>query len=346
MVDKTKIEGVRLVLHPGMPKCGSSSIQASLICNLKILQKAKIFILDKHFRIRDEIARADPHGIPYSIIFECLNDERNLEFELRECCRKIKEKHNIDAFDLVLSSELLSFIGTERGFKFHTILSRLFENNLVLIAIRAPWDQQFSHWRQSDYRKGLSFDKYVELYRDQNGTSGKYWNSRIEKFVELYKKVRVISLDTNGSFVDEFYKQILEQNIDLKKIHSKSNRSLSPVFCEVLSKYPEFFKDEVNDNRNVLKRHKNVLDSAVPSNSFFFSNDVLPEHSELIDQSKKHFLDEYFVVLDKYSAYSSEELETMRDKLSYNRKYKVIETDVDKLTERMLVELVSNLKNI
>jgi hypothetical protein len=342
-----KIKGVRLILHPGMPKCGSSSIQASLISNLKVLKENNIFILDKKLRVRDSVNKSDPHGIPYSIIFECIEGEKDLRSELIECCNFIKEKHGIEEFDLVLSSETLSFICTSRGYEFHKTLSSLFDDCVVLIAIRAPWNQLFSHWRQSDYRKGLTFIQYVDRYFKQSGKSGEYWESRVERFLTLYNDVKIISLDTSNDLVNDFYNSFNDDSLGIKQVTKNSNRSLSPIFCEIMAKYPKAFCDEVNDVRNTIKRHKNILDSIIPSdsnNSLIFSNDLLPEHIELIDKLKCIFIDKYLLLLERFGTTTQNKRIELERILSEKKE---VETSmINDSSELMLVELVSNLKRI
>jgi len=341
-----KIEGVRLILHPGMPKCGSSSIQASLILNLQILRQNNVFILDKKFRIRDSVAKSEPHGIPYSIIFECLDGEKNLELEIRECCRLIKENYHIDSFDLILSSEVLSFIKTVHGHSFHEILSNLFEDSLVIMIIRSPWTQLLSNWRQGGYRHGDSFKKYSEKYLKPSSSPGEYWESRIEEFNKLYGKVNILSLDTSDDIVGDFYRVFIEKKIDLKSFSKKNNRSLSPVFCELMSKYPDVFQDEVNDIRNTIKRHKNILDDLVPSDSIIFSNDALPEHIDQLDKLRLMFMDKYFILLGEYGGHTPKELNDFKNKALNKRQIMVNDVNVNNISELMLVEIISNLKRI
>lgn len=341
-----KIKGVRLILHPGMPKCGSSSIQASLISNLDILRSKKVFILDKNFRVRDELDKQNPHGIPYSIIDECLDKEKDLEIELAECCRLIKEKHNIEEFDLVLSSEVLSFIGTQKGFEFHKVLNSIFESTLVIVIIRAPWNQMFSNWRQGDYRKGLSFNDYVEHHLKKTSKSEAYWESRIEHFMNLYGEVKIISLETSKDIIDDFYKQFLPEGLGIQKVNKRENRSLSPIFCEIIAKNSQFFQDEVNDVRYLIKRHKNILDDILPADSAIFSNNFLPIHYQLIVRLKNLFEKEYFSLLGKYGIHSGDELEALQKNLLESKPIQFDNIDSKNTSELMLAELVSSLKRI
>ncbi|MEP2651767.1 MAG: hypothetical protein ABJH06_07200 [Paraglaciecola sp.] len=346
-------ENVRLILHPGMPKCASSSVQTSLISNREVLRKKNVFVLGADLRIRIETSKDKPHGIPYSIIKKCVSGEVSLTRELQQCCKEIKKDFNVSSFDLVLSSELLGFIGRKDGWQLHEELASIFNDTLVVIIVRNPWQHIFSNWRQGVYRQGLTFKDFSNQKLSTFQNDADYWGSKLSLFELLYDEVKVLSLDISSDIVSDFYFQFLTNVEDLKTISKKSNKSLSPIFCEIMSEFPEDFTDELTAGASDKKGHKNMLkkiciDEVIPST--IFSDTKLKSHTICIQSLKEHFMSTYLSSLEKYGIYSDEDIN------GYARKVSVTDSSLRNIdvsdeatsfseSKRMLAELLRSMKS-
>ena len=342
---------IRLIMHPGMPKCASSSIQTALINNRSRFAQHGKFVLDKNLQIREQTTKENPHGIPYAIIHDVIDGKVNIEEQLTTTCDYIRRKYKVSKFDLILSSELLSFINTERGQIFHSKLANLFSETHVHIVIRAPWKQLLSNWRQGGYRDGSGLTEYLDKTIEPERTLN-YWESRIDYFRYFYCNVNVVSLDAHKDIVTYFLNKILRVSDGFVIPKSKSNPSLSPALCEILATAPHLFESELKDIRNVIKRHKNVLAAVLnpaAKSGKIFSNIAYVKHQEAVIRLRDQYIDSYIESLLK-GGYSEAELTLLKEGLAnepiFNSEELINEQDSDELSnfsESLLLELVQAL---
>tara|TARA_B100000700_G_C15027634_1_gene849005 strand:+ start:1334 stop:2176 length:843 start_codon:yes stop_codon:yes gene_type:complete len=249
-----------LYLHVGMPKCASSSIQTCIINNRKLLSKNGYFVLDKNLSIREDTDKSNPHGIPFAILEDIKKKKANFSEILGKTAQHIYKKHGVARPKFVLSSEYLSSINDKESIELHKEISDNFEYVKVIIVVRNPWNQIYSNWRQGVYRNGVSFFDYAQTFLTKS--SSNYWGERTRGFFNVYSNITFLNLD-DGQILQDFFTEGLSIDCELfKQIKipkKKSNPSLSPVFCEVLAMFPDLFKRELSDKRNVLVRHKTKL---------------------------------------------------------------------------------------
>ena len=333
-----------------MPKCASSSIQAALITKRADLRDNSIYLADKNFKVCKTSSAADPHGIPYSVIFDHIDKKRNVKDLISNTLDSIIEERNDDKFDFLVSSELLSFIGSPEGEAVHSDILSIFDNSLAIIVIRSPWSLVFSNWRQGVYREGITFEEYASKVMRSNQSSKGYFDNRINLFNKYYKEVRIVPIETSTNIVNDFLSNISCSHIlNNNKTHQNRNKSLAPVFCEVMCKFPELFKDEMEDRRNVKPRHKNILSNIVAGNSQFFSDSLTLGQYTTLDTLKDFFQEKYIELLNAYSGLTSSHKDwcCVFDRQISEKYAPFIVNDANRidLVEFMLADVVSNLKH-
>lgn len=285
-------KGVKLIVHPGMPKCASSSIQAALITNLDYLQERSFFVVDRDFKVSIEKSkRKQPYGIPYGVIHDFVDGRLNLEEETSGLVNSILDFNLKDDARLVISSELLSFIATEKGKRFHSKLVSMFENKMAVIVVRSPWSQILSNWRQGVYRTGEGFHDYVKSRISANSQSVGYFQSRIDLFKRFYGEVEVLFIESPGNVVSSFFETIGCPGVEFAR--SVKNRSLSPVFCDAMSRHSSLFEFELDDIRNTLPRHKNILADMLDAGSSVFSDRMTARQFSAMEELFDFFKDQY-----------------------------------------------------
>lgn len=283
---------MELILHPGMPKCGSSSIQHALIGNVSKLADSNIFVLDKSFALSDLNDRKGHYGVPYNIIYDILNGKVKLEELVNNIRDYLERVGRYENSKVVLSSELLSGVNSEAGLNLHEGIERLFDKVSVWIYVRAPWNQFFSNWRQGVYREGFSFNSYAEKRVKETKTEN-FWGKRLAGFYKTYSNVNVVALESLTDVREHFFRNAL--GLENEFVFEKnSNPSLCPIFCDALSLNPRFFESELQDIEYRGYRHKNHLMSLLNNvDSTIFSNLCTVEHFNSLLKLKEIYEPEY-----------------------------------------------------
>lgn len=273
---------MKMILHPGMPKCASSAIQATLISNRMALADAGCYLLDRDFVVSGKEQRVQ-HGIPYGVLYDMIADPEKMHV----LCEGAREKARVLGGDhgrLYLSSEVLSHVNEEEVYGFHQRLAGYFETQ-VIVVVRAPWWWGFSAWKQGPYRTGKSFSLYAQE-RLQRGTDFNTWRMHIENLKRIYGGVQVVCMGGARGVLDDFMRLAFGDSVDSSKFYLPKmvNPSLNPLVCEILGSQPELFKAELEDKRNTIERHKNVLIQKFEPKSALFRDVKTLAHVDMLDE--------------------------------------------------------------
>ncbi|WP_275287256.1 hypothetical protein [Halomonas elongata] len=257
---------MKLVLHPGHSKCGSTSIQRAIIKNRLILEKSGYVIPDPQMRVRGDQG-FNPNGETPRPFFRKVM-ESNDTSELSVKLDRILSKKEFSDKTLLLSAEnLVNQLKRPSGYNIHNVLKKYFSEVKVLYYIK-PFDEfLLSAWQQWGYKKGKSFEGFVDEAIKVNNPSFKlaaeffsYTYGRENLSITIVKKEFL----KDGSLLNDFFYKldVPPGELDLKS--SESNVSLSPALCELLSYSPGLFKD-IHD-----ESVKGLLSSYLGRNSLIF----------------------------------------------------------------------------
>lgn len=332
---------MELILHPGMPKCGSSSIQEALIRSADKLADNNIFVLDKYFSLSYLNGRDSKHGVPYNIIYDVLDGRVKLVNLIDDIKSYLGSIGKLENSKIILSSELLSDINGESRLKFHKELNSLFDNVSLWIYVRAPWNQFFSNWRQGVYREGISFKTYTEKRMKESRTRN-FWGERLAEFYNIYTQINVVAIESVGDVKEHFFKNAICIN-DTYQLEKNSNPSLCPILCDALSLNSDYFKNELLDKEYKGYRHKNqLMDELNNMESTIFSNKCTQEHIESLLNVKSFYEDEYIKFV---SSSESDSLRISKKLKAEIEKYKHCVVQ-DEKKDNVYAELVFDFLNI
>ncbi|WP_196137740.1 hypothetical protein [Aliikangiella sp. G2MR2-5] len=236
---------MQIIIHPGHPKCGSTSIQRALLRNRHKLAKKNTYFPDNNFVFsfeKDCNLSADTPRLYFKNIHLCQNEssleERLIEFEKRLIeIKGFEEKYNCKKI-IVSAENLVNRLGGAYGRKVHELFAKHFNDIKIVYFIRLQEDFILSAWQQWSHKDGTTIEDFVKQSIRQSVPN--YLNvSRF--FASCYgqDKVKVVPLHpdalTNGNLIEEF---MLQAGVDAKELNTKNvvfNETLNPYLCEVLS---------------------------------------------------------------------------------------------------------------
>lgn len=232
---------IKLVIHIGAGKTGSSAIQESLAQNKEQLLNSGVLVpgykLDLESECKGEQIWFFQNGI---------NDVEFNDAVRRRLGRLHKHMREENLHTLILSAENLInpenfqrlFIGIESDFDIS-----------IICYIRRQDDYMISAWQQWYLKAYDSFDDYVNemAHRVDWHSSLKPWKDAFGANsikVRLYEKTRLI----NGNVVDDFL-TTCDLNIDnWKPIEKRVNQSIDEKFNAISNKYRAELFSNMHDN--------------------------------------------------------------------------------------------------
>ena len=250
---------MRLILHPGHGKCGSSSIQILLYFNREKLFQVGILLPDQNFCLpadgRDAAIETHP-PVPY---FERFKTNSDVSCFARRLEDLIADASNNNVHTILISAENLCLLNPhgrlpinsfEPTFtRLHEMMESSFESIAVIYYVRRQEDFIISAWQQWGHKRGEKFDDYLE----------RSLRSRSPDFLGLTRSLRMIYRHADlsivpihakafigGSLLSDFCHRtklsiselsIPDMNPDL------DNRGLNPYICETLRRIPHIYSD-------------------------------------------------------------------------------------------------------
>jgi hypothetical protein len=306
---------MKLILHPGHAKCGSTTIQRFLRINRELLFENDILVPDLNFRFPGERGFVASSESPRKFFREIMES-----VDLSKLVERLKFlKSNYPNKSLLVSAENLTVALAAIGKEIHSLFSDFFEDVHIIYYIRPQDTYMLSSWQQWGYKSGVTLNELCV----QNNIPDYAGVIRSLKIIYNKPWIDVVPLNKNallgGGLISDFLKRVSFPKLDYTYSNDLANVSLSPVLCDFLSNQKFLFKDHhenyvedyilkrLNDKPIFFERvdgyfnkeeRLKILNSRSESNRFlhkhFFSElsfqDVFYGHLECFDNLK---LDEY-----------------------------------------------------
>jgi hypothetical protein len=220
---------VRLVLHPGHPKCGSSSIQDALRRNADELAERGIFY---------------PSRRPNRIFIEACDAQ---DFDpVEDWLVGLLERAREAACDtLVVSSENLGvrqLVSGGRGL--HEVFRRHCQPVDVVYYLRRQDDWMVSMWQQWGHKAGHSLRRFVD---DRLGFDEPGYLPAVELFEDVYGGERVVAVPLHGdalvggNLISDFRERTGVGPLAVEDPDRHRNPSMSGFLCSVLARVPDVY---------------------------------------------------------------------------------------------------------
>ncbi|ACK72790.1 hypothetical protein PCC7424_4426 [Gloeothece citriformis PCC 7424] len=290
-------KSVRLILHPGHGKCGSSSIQSFIYSNVAQLEAQKIYVSDANFRFSFETEKSSLiWKFPLLYFRDLIDGRKDITVFEQRLKTIINEAKKSDCEAIIISSENLIGLDWGNGScqKIHKILSQYFSDITVIYYIRRQEDYLISAWQQWRYQGGEklkdSIFHFLNIHRPDFLVTAKF-------FEDVYgaNSLQVIPLNkealVGGKLITDFCHRAginIENNVDYY-----SNPSLNPYLCDILARIPNIFLYHLND---YFPKHthenyeiQRILHKNLSSKDLFWSNDKTILDDETKEAIMKHF---------------------------------------------------------
>lgn len=275
---------MKLILHPGHPKCGSSSIQKFLHDKRVAFEEEGYAVPDRFFHFRFE--KDCDFSVAQSTV-EYLKEIQNqgnfqaLENRIR---KSIRQAQNSNIHTFILSAEILSGVHYR---PFHKIFSKYFDVIKVLYYIRRQDDFLLSAWQQWGHKKGIGFTEYCR----QHLKKGRHvYSGTIQLLESCYgKEVLEVAPFSRQAFHNEdlisdfLFKSSLDTIGSAEPIPVLENARLNPLVCDYLAQFSEIY-DSAHDNLPKISLEKHKL-----SESWLFD----PRKDYLTEGQRRSILNHY-----------------------------------------------------
>ena len=291
---------LKLILHPGYNKCGSTSIQRYIHLNAETIEQQGFYISDINFRFTFDtpkilVRRASPF-----FYFERMMESQDFSNFQKRVESVVKKAERRGSKGIVISSEGLgNNEGRRRGVNIHKILSSYFNDVTVLIYIRRQDDYLLSSWQQWGHRLGENLDDHVSQALASSEYSPMYLETA-KYFGELYGEanVQVLPLVRGGLIKGDLGIDFCSRSgIDvsnLKDVGAHVNKGLNPYICDILSRSSNVY-EHVHDNSV-----KALLESYGENESLLFRKDKLFLSPDSRMSIMKHYESENISLHSKY----------------------------------------------
>lgn len=242
---------MRIILHIGHPKCGSSTIQKFFANNWKELEQQHIGYIDANFELFSREASPKTLVEYFRKIKEGSLSKATLKTDLEQVLIQAEQK---SLNTIVISAENLADI------YFSDLLGPLIASQdiEILYYVRKPDDWLISAWKQWGFKQGINLENYI----DRNIASRRtLFRNVIEAYLAAFPDAKFhVNLISKAFLHDGDLLSDVNHSlkIDTSNLHSvrNSNESLDIDILEALSGVPSLF-DSPHDNRlvNQLRKH-------------------------------------------------------------------------------------------
>ena len=220
---------IRLVLHPGHPKCGSSSIQHALRLNAAALAERGVFV---------------PTRRPNRIFIQACerHDFAPVEEWLLQLLTQVRQA---GSDTLVISSENLGVRQlVTNGRPIHEIFARHCQPVDVVYYIRRQDDWIVSMWQQWGHKAGKSLTNYTE---ERLGFHEPVFRAAAHLFEDVYggDRIAVVPLQrqalVGGDLIVDFSHKTGVGPLLVEDDDRHKNPSMSGFLCDVLARAPHVY---------------------------------------------------------------------------------------------------------
>jgi len=258
----------KLILHIGMHKTGSTSIQESLGRSREFLQKNNIW-----YPSMSEVN----HTVNFTPIFS--NDPlKDITFKIKQIttmdqARKeqeamkqvwIEELRKVSCETVIISAEGCSMLLEPRVREMKAFLDQFFDDYLILIYVREPRSFYVSVIQQMFKHTDVSFDNFSFRKPDQ------LFTRRLPPYLNVFGRERVVvrpfnrKAFKNGDLIDDFFDSV---GIDIDTSHIQriyANESLgyntTVLLSELNKRYPGFINGKYNPERGLSKNVGKIIE--------------------------------------------------------------------------------------
>ena len=282
---------VRLVLHPGHPKCGSSSIQHALRLNAAALAERGVFV---------------PARRPNRIFVQACAGNEFAPVE-EWVIQLLTEVRRAGSDTLVISSENLGVRQlVTNGRPIHEVFARHFQPVDVVYYIRRQDDWMVSMWQQWGHKAGKSLTQYTgERLRFHEPV----FLAAARLFEDVYggDRVAVVPLERQAlvgtDLIIDFSHRTGVGPLEIEDDDRYRNPSMSGFLCDVLARAPHVY-DQALVARVAEGRTDNsvrhLLERWVGSTDLLFSGDKRVMSLDERRRVMAHFEDDNRALHERY----------------------------------------------
>lgn len=346
VIDKPK--SIRLIIHPGHDKCGSSFIQSFIYSNLDKLKEVGIYVSDKNFRFLFEAKPRKSSFIweqPLSYFSDIIYATQDTSLFEERLKNVLEAGKNSDCQAILISSETLKNIEEATCQKIHKILAQYFDNVTVIYYIRRQDDYIVSSWQQWRHKLGISLNDYINECLASGNPH--FWETA-KFFEDIYGvdslKVRFLASEAliEKNLAKDF---CYHSKIDIKdatcfNCDYDTNPNLNPHICDLLARIHTIY-DFTNLNQEISVIHnqriKEMLSHYVESKDILCSNDksILTQEAQAV--ILKYFENENREICKRYLKDTSyEDYFSQRDT---GKSQERLEYEIDKLKDVMAIQM-------
>lgn len=281
---------MKLTIHIGHPKCGSSTIQNFLYSNITALNSMQISVFDYKLDLYEKTNHPRP---PVKAISDLRHGQTDIVSFHKKILKTFEQARKYNINHLILSAENLSDI---RIPDMLSDLVKVFDVKIVYY-IRRQDDWLLSSWKQWQIKQGIQLHQLVENYTKTKKSNYKQIISSWLKFIDK-SRIHVNFINKGALYNEDLCQDFCHFiNIDYSKlcpVHN-SNPSFDFNLLNTLSKVPFVFNG-THDNQlyhiletefgdEILTKNENPLTEKQRS-------DILIAHYEENQWLKENFFSE------------------------------------------------------
>lgn len=287
---------MKLFLHPGHAKCGSTSIQRAIIRNRPALAEHHVVVPDPQLRLPGE-AGFDPYGETPREFFRRLMETADTAPLVARLQSWRESPLWRDATFVISAENLINHLMGPIGERIHTVLAEHFDAVQVVYYIRRQDDYILSAWQQWGFKAGKTFAEYSqEALRQRNP----HYLAVGQAFRKLYGPQNVILKPLlaqalkGGELLTDFFSYLVDDPSTLSFDQSRSNLSLNPYLCEILAGRKGLFRDihddslkqrlikTLGENSEIFRKEKAFMDPEL-------ARSIMLHHQQENLRLQKHF---------------------------------------------------------
>lgn len=161
---------IELILHPGHPKCGSTTIQDFLYANRLVLKDRGIFMPDSDFNFPcNKAYRINRTHTPRDFIEKVINGDLNINALEKKIDDFLITAEDQGCKKVIITAEnLVNAIGSPKLKAIHSLFSTRFSKVKVVYYIRDQRELLLSAWQQWGHKKGETLDAYIDKMINTN----------------------------------------------------------------------------------------------------------------------------------------------------------------------------------
>jgi len=231
---------MRLILHPGHPKCGSSTVQFAMYSNIDQLEREHVFVPNRRFEFSaDGPVYRERLGNPVHYFESIANAEDVASFE-EELVAALDAVRSAGGQKVIISAENL---GNQPGITtrrpVHEVLARHFPDTHVVFYVRRQDEWMVSSWQQWGHKLGWSLEQHIEKGIEDHRPD---FLKAALFFEEVYGEgcVEVVPLNRptliDGDLLADFSSRAGIARLELPEEEQFRNASFSGALCDVLSR--------------------------------------------------------------------------------------------------------------